>query len=259
MLRNLFQYPLTEKSKNIWIIYLWLISCSSSNGNDSQQLEIKRTDRLPKRPIFLVYLKEALKNGSLCELEIPFSGHIWDIAEGLFKASYTNENGVKVWAPNKKDYIQNWQLLNTYFHFDFSVLTWPPKIGQTMHANFSHALTSLHSKCLIPSAYRDHQILQHFSIAKFYKRIISEIQIDWLKQQQRIHCFFCIFLSFNKTNYVIDHFKTTEPLSTFAFGFIISQLTRVNSTSTISSKPTINVWARKDFHGELSVSFPPVP
>lgn len=61
-----------------------------------QLLDIKRTDRLPKRPIFQVYLKEALKNGSECELEIDFHGQIWESAEGLFKSIYTNENGVKV-------------------------------------------------------------------------------------------------------------------------------------------------------------------
>lgn len=46
----------------------------------------------------------------------------------------------------------------------------------------------------------------------------------------------------NKTDYVIDHFKTTGPLSTFAFGFIISQLTKVNATPTDLPKPKINVW-----------------
>lgn len=59
-------------------------------------LEIKRTDRLPKRPVFQVYLKEPLKNGSTCELELNFNGNIWEQAEGLFRSSYTNENGVKV-------------------------------------------------------------------------------------------------------------------------------------------------------------------
>lgn len=72
------------------------ICCSSFQGNNSTNLEIKRTDQLPKRPIFLVYLKEALAIGSFCELEIHFSGHIWESAEGLFKSSYTNENGVKM-------------------------------------------------------------------------------------------------------------------------------------------------------------------
>lgn len=59
-------------------------------------VDIRRTDRLPKRPVFQVYLREPLKNGTKCELELNFNGHIWEQAEGLFKGSYTNENGVKV-------------------------------------------------------------------------------------------------------------------------------------------------------------------
>lgn len=64
--------------------------------NERKYLEIKRTDRLPKRPVFQVYLKEPLKNGTNCELELNFNGHIWEQSEGLFRTTYTNENGVKV-------------------------------------------------------------------------------------------------------------------------------------------------------------------
>lgn len=60
-------------------------------------MDIRRTDRLPKRPVFQVYLKEPLKNGTKCELELNFNGHIWEQAEGLFKSSYTNEKGTKVY------------------------------------------------------------------------------------------------------------------------------------------------------------------
>lgn len=71
----------------------------------------------------------------------------------------------------------------------------------------------------------------------------------------KLYCIWCclFFFRLNKTNYVIDHFKRTEPLSTFAFGFIISQLARVNGTPTALTKPKINVWARKDLHGDLTV------
>lgn len=69
---------------------------SAQPTNEHKYLEIKRTDRLPKRPVFQVYLKEPLKNGSVCELELHFSGNIWEQTEGLFKGSYTNEFGVKV-------------------------------------------------------------------------------------------------------------------------------------------------------------------
>lgn len=67
----------------------------TSEISSPQPVDIKRTDRLPKRPVFQVYLKEALKNGTVCELELNFSGQIWDTAEGLFKNNYINENGVR--------------------------------------------------------------------------------------------------------------------------------------------------------------------
>lgn len=73
-----------------------LLGGNAGPEKEPKLLDIKRTDRLPKRPIFQVYLREPLKNGSTCELEIPFNGHIWEQTEGLFKAAYTNENGVKV-------------------------------------------------------------------------------------------------------------------------------------------------------------------
>lgn len=63
---------------------------------EPQYLDIKRTDRLPKRHNFLVYLQKALGNGSKCELQINFKGKIWENTEGLFKSSYINEGGSKV-------------------------------------------------------------------------------------------------------------------------------------------------------------------
>lgn len=65
---------------------------------------------------------------------------------------------------------------------------------------------------------------------------------------------FYLIFSPNQTGYVIDHFKTTEPLSTFAFGFIISQLQKVaNDEPDTLTNPAITVYARKDFHGDLKV------
>lgn len=59
-------------------------------------LDIRRTDRLPKRPIFQVYLKDELKKGSVCEVEISFYSQIWESVEGLFRGTYTDEHGEKV-------------------------------------------------------------------------------------------------------------------------------------------------------------------
>lgn len=79
---------------------------SNTFRHKSQPLEIKRTDRLPKRPIFQVFLKEYLQSGNLCELEIDFHSQIWEGSEALFKSSYTNEHGVKVYVWNVLYYIR---------------------------------------------------------------------------------------------------------------------------------------------------------
>lgn len=38
-----------------------------------------------------IYLSEALKKDSLCDIEIEFSGDVTDTVEGIFKGSYSNE------------------------------------------------------------------------------------------------------------------------------------------------------------------------
>lgn len=65
---------------------------------------------------------------------------------------------------------------------------------------------------------------------------------------------------------MLDHFHTTERMSTFAFGFVISQLTELVVTDggsvqkavdadaavAVAAKPIVRIWARPDFHPELA-------
>lgn len=51
---------------------------------------------MPKKPIFQIYLKESLKKGYQYELEMDFSGSIWETTDGLFKGSYLDGNGKKM-------------------------------------------------------------------------------------------------------------------------------------------------------------------
>lgn len=65
---------------------------------------------------------------------------------------------------------------------------------------------------------------------------------------------FPLFCSPSDSNYVIDHFEKTRPMSTFTFGFVISQLSEVNRTyHTELEKPILKIYGRKDFHSEISV------
>lgn len=62
------------------------------------------------------------------------------------------------------------------------------------------------------------------------------------------------FRSPNDTNYVIDHFEKTRPMSTFTLGFVISQLSEVDRTyHTELEKPSLKIYGRKEFHKEISV------
>lgn len=60
--------------------------------------------------------------------------------------------------------------------------------------------------------------------------------------------------SSGKSGYVLDHFEATRPMPTYSFGFIISQMQKVLTNITAIQQPKIQVWARKDFHGDLNVS-----
>lgn len=55
-------------------------------------------------------------------------------------------------------------------------------------------------------------------------------------------------------NYVVDHFEKTPPMSTFTFGFVISQLMLVNRTDFAdprNNKVCIKVYARPELHKDL--------
>jgi hypothetical protein len=60
-----------------------------------KRLTVKRVDRLPKKPIFIIHLNEELKKGAQCEVEISFKGVLWETAEGLFRGSYVEKSGEK--------------------------------------------------------------------------------------------------------------------------------------------------------------------
>lgn len=43
-------------------------------------------------------------------------------------------------------------------------------------------------------------------------------------------------------------------MPTYSFGFIISQMQKLLTNITAIQQPRIQVWARKDLHGDLDVS-----
>ncbi|KAL7740187.1 hypothetical protein ACLKA6_003893 [Drosophila palustris] len=77
-------------------IKLQKVDSNSSNMNTTY-VTILRGSRIPKKTIYVVYLKETIMQGTQCVLEVPFEGNIWSSAEGFFTGSFAN---VKYFATN---------------------------------------------------------------------------------------------------------------------------------------------------------------
>lgn len=55
-------------------------------------------------------------------------------------------------------------------------------------------------------------------------------------------------------DYELDQFEITPKMSSYSFGFVISQLSEVNITNSADDiKTKVKVWGRPDFHNEISV------
>lgn len=66
---------------------------ASSNGEKKgRALKLKRFDRQIKKPIVEILLQEEVKKGTMAEIELQFSGVMWEGAAGLFRGSYNDKN-----------------------------------------------------------------------------------------------------------------------------------------------------------------------
>ncbi|XP_032573151.1 endoplasmic reticulum aminopeptidase 1 isoform X5 [Drosophila sechellia] len=69
-----------------------LTTLNMGNGTLGNNVIILRGIRLPRKPVFVLYLKDKIKKGSECLLDIYFQGNISETEEGLFRSSYTNSS-----------------------------------------------------------------------------------------------------------------------------------------------------------------------
>ncbi|XP_070504171.1 aminopeptidase N-like [Chironomus tepperi] len=53
-----------------------------------KDLDIRRVDKIMKKSILEIYLKDTVKQGTIARLEISFNGKIYENSEGIFKGSY---------------------------------------------------------------------------------------------------------------------------------------------------------------------------
>ncbi|XP_044570841.1 aminopeptidase M1 isoform X2 [Drosophila ananassae] len=62
------------------------------NKVSSKNVPVLRGIRLPKKTIYVVHLKEIVRQGSEGVIEIPFKGKILNTAQGFFEGYYTNSS-----------------------------------------------------------------------------------------------------------------------------------------------------------------------
>lgn len=174
----------------------------TDNGK-ANTLKIRRVDRVPKKPLLVIYLHDDLTVGGLYEVRINFKGMIWENTEGLFQGKYKIYDG---------DQQQDRSYFASYFRPHNARRVFP---------------------CFDEPAYK----------VPFQVTIV---------RPKGYHTLFNTDIASSETisnDKVADHFKITPPISTFALGFVVSDL--LEDTDDKVNKitmPIVKVWARKEFH-----------
>nr|XP_044248565.1 aminopeptidase N isoform X2 [Drosophila takahashii] len=163
-----------------------------------ESLNILRGGRLPRKSVFVLYLKDGLKRESEYLLEIYFEGNILGDAEGLFKGYYTNSSND----------------------------------GQEVY--LATNLKPNHARRVFP-CFDEPGIKVPFNVSiarpKEYITLFNT-QLQHTTQHPTLN------------GYWLDYFYNTPPMSTYAFGFVISKLQISNQVKMLESHtmPTINIW-----------------
>jgi aminopeptidase N len=168
----------------------------------TKRLTVKRVDRLPKKPIFIVHLTKELQKGAQCEVEISFKGVLWETAEGLFRGSYVEKSG------EKKYYLA------THFRPNTARRLFP---------------------CFDEPSYK-----VPFTVSVSRPRNYTVLFNTPLKSSEDL----------DGNDYVVDHFETTPPISTYTLGFLISDLTQLETAET-STSPMVRIWSRPELQESL--------
>ncbi|XP_023169750.2 aminopeptidase N isoform X2 [Drosophila hydei] len=186
-------------------IVLRKINKNNSDSQLSDNVSVVRGSRFPKKTIYIIYLKEVIKQGTECLLEIPFEGSIWESGEGLFKGSYSNGTYLATYLrPNNAR-----RLFPCYDEPGFKV---PFTVSITRP---SHLVTIFNTPLARTT---NHSILK---------------------------------------DHVIDFFETTPPMSSFTFGFVTSNLVKLQNEVKpeaelkTQSEPVINLWGFEDNVNQL--------
>ncbi|XP_055586329.1 aminopeptidase N isoform X2 [Uranotaenia lowii] len=172
-------------------------------------VKIRRVDRIPKKPLLVVYLHDDLEVGGTYEARIKFNGNIWENTEGVFQGKY-KVDAADVTAPEQTSYFA------THFRPNLARRVFP---------------------CFDEPAYK----------VPFQVSIV---------RPKGYHTLFNTELESSETledSTVEDRFKITPPLSTFALGFVMSNLAEITHGKEldVAGKPMLRIWARPDMHDQM--------
>lgn len=69
--------------------FFWINRLDPSRKFEKKKdIEIRRIDKIMKKSLLEIYLKDTVKQGTIARLEISFNGKIYENSEGIFKGSY---------------------------------------------------------------------------------------------------------------------------------------------------------------------------
>uniref|UniRef100_A0A8W7PVR4 Aminopeptidase n=1 Tax=Anopheles coluzzii TaxID=1518534 RepID=A0A8W7PVR4_ANOCL len=190
------------------------------------KVPIRRVDRVPKKPLLVIYFHDALTAGAAYEVRLRFVGNIWENVEGIFEGKYKQQQstGPSEPAGTESEGVtepEEHSFIGTYFRPHHARRVFPCFDEPSYKVPFNVSIVRP----------RTHHVLFNTALERTVET--------------------------GDGKHVIDVFKQTAPMSTFTFGFLVSDLQQVTPSLSDEKederlKPTIRVWARRDFQKNVA-------
>lgn len=186
-----------------------IVEYTEADNGKVSTLKIRRVDRVPKKPLLVIYFHDDLTVGATYEARISFKGMIWENTEGLFQGKYKSQDGDQ---------------------------------QQQDHSYFASYFRPNHARRVFP-CFDEPSFKVPFQVTIVRPKHLKTLFNTDVMSSENL-----------PQDKVADHFQTTGPISTFALGFVMSDLMEVVSDhegTVESANPVIKIWARKDFHEQI--------
>uniref|UniRef100_A0A182FIT5 Aminopeptidase n=1 Tax=Anopheles albimanus TaxID=7167 RepID=A0A182FIT5_ANOAL len=207
---------------------------SAGTATPPSPLRIRRVDRVPKKPLLVIYFHDDLTVGTSYEARLHFDGNIWENTEGLFEGKYKQRSSDAVDSADTADDGPGSSEVRDHEHKYVGTYFRPHNARRVF-------------PCFDEPAYK-----VPFQVAIVRPRTHHVLFNTALQRTEELGAL------------VIDVFERTPPMSTFAFGFLLSDLTQVPdeqeqetastaNNGTVAGLKQVRVWARPDFHANVAL------